>query len=124
MRICDENAPDLPGSGNEYCFWSAHKLVRLFSIFCCLCGDNLNKFPVSNKFFWYFKLIITIRLSYFKQVDVELDPPIFTMKSVHNEKTEPEQARKQKTSQEIGNVCVCQNECVCLCVCKNVSVCL
>ena len=26
-----------------------------------------------------------------------MDPPIFTMKSVTNEKTEPEQARKQKT---------------------------
>ena len=31
-----------------------------------------------------------------KQVDVEMDPQIFTMKSVTNEKTEPEQARKQK----------------------------
>ena len=33
-----------------------------------------------------------------KQVDVEMDPPIFIMKSVTNEKTEPEQARKRKTN--------------------------
>ena len=32
-----------------------------------------------------------------KQVDVEMDPPIFTMKSVTNEKTEPGQAIKRKT---------------------------
>ena len=31
-----------------------------------------------------------------QQVDVEMDPPIFTMKSV-TEKTEPEPARKRKT---------------------------
>ena len=32
-----------------------------------------------------------------QQIDVEMDPPTFTMKSVTNEKTEPEQARKRKT---------------------------
>ena len=36
-----------------------------------------------------------------KQLDVEMDPPIFTMRSVNNEKTEPEQARKQKQNKKI-----------------------
>ena len=31
-----------------------------------------------------------------------MDPPIFTMKSVTNEKTEPEQARKRKTKTTVS----------------------